>query len=260
MFTENESRAIYDYLDVDKKRLVKISDIMDAFRRPLDEKCRRLLGLAFDRLDYERRGVVAAHDVAAGYDPSKHPEVVVGKRSAEEEYRDFLDSFEVGGEVEGCVTRAEFMDYFSNLAAALDDDDLFCRIITATWLGGQAEGLPVNDTDSPSPSRPMLSAYRRNPASGPESTSKSDARIATRHSGSEASRSKSELTNDLIFGRDQKFQFQPRVPPVTNLHHHHHAAIFPIQQPTIPFYSPERSGKRQIRLKKSDVIVLDEEQ
>ena len=65
------------------------------------------------------------------------------------------------------------------------------------------------------------------------------------------------LTNDFIFGREQ--EFQPRKLPIKNLHHHHHAAIFPTQQPNIPNYSPERTGKRQIRLKKSDVIVLDDE-
>ena len=134
MFTDREILYMFDFLDASFNRLVSIDSIMHAFRRPMGDKCRHLLTLVFDRLDQEGKGVVNAHVIAESYDPSKHPEVVAGKRTAEEEYRDFLDSFEVGGEVEGCVTRAEFMDYFSNLAAALDDDEAFCVTIGNTWL------------------------------------------------------------------------------------------------------------------------------
>ena len=259
MFTDHEILTMFDFLDASFNRLVSIDSIMYAFRRPMGVKCKHLLAIVFDRLDQEGRGAVNANVIAEGYNPSNHPDVVAGKRTAEEEYRDFLDSFEVGGEVEGCVTRAEFIDYFSNVAAALDNDEVFCTIITGTWLGGQAEGLLASGTESPESGRLVLSAYRMPPVSEPGSTLNFNARVGTRHSGSEASRSKSELTNDFIFGRNQSFQFQPRVQPITNLHHHHHAAIFPVQQPNIPVHSPERSGKRQIRLKKSDVIVLDDE-
>ena len=133
-FTDREILDIFDYLDVSFERFISIGSIMLAFRRPIGDKCRHLLTLVYDRLDQNGSGVVAAHDVAAGYDPSRHPDVVAGKKTAEEEYRDFLDSFEVGGEVEGCVTRGEFMEYFSNVAASLEDDDLLCRIVGNTWL------------------------------------------------------------------------------------------------------------------------------
>ena len=258
MFTENEIRAIYDFLDYDKKRLVKITDIMDSFRRKLDEKCKRLLTLVFDRLDQNGRGMVAAHDVAAGYDPSRHPDVVAGKKTAEEEYRDFLDSFEVGGEVEGCVTRGEFMEYFSNVAAAMDDDDLFCNTISGTWLGSRNEDPNTPEKSHLAPDNTLRAHFKPPQDQGLlASSSKFIQKLGSRHHGSEVTRSKSMLTNDFIFGREQ--EFQPRKLPITNLHHHHHAAIFPTQQPNIPNYSPERTGKRQIRLKKSDVIVLDDE-
>ena len=134
MFTDHEILTIFDFLDASFDRVVSIESIMHAFRRPMGVKCKHLLAIVFDRLDHEGRGLVSAQVVAEGYDPSKHPEVVAGKRSSEEEYRDFLDSFEVGGEVEGCVTRGEFMEYFSNFAAALDNDEIFCAIVGNTWL------------------------------------------------------------------------------------------------------------------------------
>ena len=40
-------------------------------------------------------------------------------------YREFLDTFDVGGEVDGKVTRAEFENYYANVGASVDSDYYF---------------------------------------------------------------------------------------------------------------------------------------
>ena len=63
-----------------------------------------------------------------GFDAARHPAVVAGRRSADEVYREFLDTFDVGGVVDGKVTRAEFDHYYHNVSCSIDDDDYFDEV------------------------------------------------------------------------------------------------------------------------------------
>ena len=44
------------------------------------------------------------------YDASNHPDVVSGKKTKTAVLREFLETFEVGGEIDGKVTKEEFIN------------------------------------------------------------------------------------------------------------------------------------------------------
>ena len=91
----------------------------------MSERRKRLVGMAFSVLDKDGSGVIDPEDIVDTYDASKHPDVLAGKKSAEEVFREFLDTFDVGGEKDGKVTRNEFANYYSNVSSSIDDDDYF---------------------------------------------------------------------------------------------------------------------------------------
>lgn len=78
------------------------------------------------------------------YDPTRHPDVLRSKRTANEVLREFLESFDVGGEIEGHVTYKEFEDYYTNLGAATADDDEFECLIRNAWHTSEPSG-PAKD-------------------------------------------------------------------------------------------------------------------
>ena len=58
----------------------------------------------------------------------------------------FLEYFDVGGEVEGKVTRNEFVNYYTNIGACIDDDEYFNQIVRGVWkVSGSS---PSNNNDS----------------------------------------------------------------------------------------------------------------
>eukprot|EP00607_Mallomonas_marina_P006834 CAMPEP_0182425702 /NCGR_PEP_ID=MMETSP1167-20130531/12188_1 /TAXON_ID=2988 /ORGANISM="Mallomonas Sp, Strain CCMP3275" /LENGTH=73 /DNA_ID=CAMNT_0024606635 /DNA_START=122 /DNA_END=339 /DNA_ORIENTATION=- len=61
--------------------------------------------------------------------PSGHPDVCEGKRESEEVRREFLETFDVGGEVEGRVTRGEFESYYASVGACVQEDSRFESIL-----------------------------------------------------------------------------------------------------------------------------------
>lgn len=231
---------------------------MDALRPQLTEKSRRLVALVFDRMDQEGSGAVDAHEIAANYDPSKHPDVLTNRLSAEAAYKDFLDSFDVGGEVEGRVTRGEFIGYFTNVAAVMDSEDQFCQMVVNTWMSKAA----TEDSES-QPERagsqvelPRLDTELKAPAFSkehpPRDSTNSPWNGRRRYEGAAAMWGGSELTNDFLFGRLRDSTNTPRG-TIKNMHHSHNAIIFPSENGPVGELHELRSGKKHIKLRKSEI-------
>jgi Ca2+-binding EF-hand superfamily protein len=134
LLTDTEARLLFDLLDAQDDRLLDILLIFDNLRRPLDERCKGLLDLAYDRMDTDGAGLVDAATLAAAYDAARHPEVLSGSRSAADEYADFLSRFEMGGESAGHVSRRELLSHYTSEATALNDDHCLALIIGNCWL------------------------------------------------------------------------------------------------------------------------------
>lgn len=98
-------------------------------------------------IDKDRSGELDVQDVLSAYDASKHPDVMAGKRSAGEVLRDFLDTFDVGGEKDGKVSTQEFENYYSNISASIDDDDYFELMIRNAWHISGGKGHCANSSN-----------------------------------------------------------------------------------------------------------------
>ena len=60
---------------------------------------------------------------------------------------EFMENFEVGGEVDGKITAAEFEQYYTNLGANIDDDDYFELMIRNAWHISGGEGWCANSAN-----------------------------------------------------------------------------------------------------------------
>lgn len=94
---------------------------------------RELIRRAFQQLDVTGDGILLPEQVIERYDPTQHPDVKNGRKRAQEAFRSFLKAFEVGGEVEQKITRNEFLSYYFNVSASVEDDDYFEMIICGVW-------------------------------------------------------------------------------------------------------------------------------
>jgi hypothetical protein len=81
------------------------------------------------------------------YDASKHPDVMAGRRSAGEILREFLDTFDVGGEKDGKVSTQEFENYYGNISASIDDDNYFELMIRNAWHISGGKGQCANSSN-----------------------------------------------------------------------------------------------------------------
>ena len=102
---------------------------------------------AFRVLDKDGSGIVDATDVAMVYDASQHPAVITGAKTKDAVLREFLDTFDVGGEVDGKVTREEFVNYYTNISSSIESDDYFELMIRNAWHIAGGEGAAANSAN-----------------------------------------------------------------------------------------------------------------
>ena len=98
-----------------------------------------LINQVFDTLDLQGLNAIEPQRMLSQFDPSRHPEVLSGVRSSQQVLQEFLDTFDVGGQTVGKITRDEFVTYYTNISAAINDDILFEDIVRKTW------NIPIGD-------------------------------------------------------------------------------------------------------------------
>ena len=113
----------------------------------MNPKRKVLVDMAFRVLDKDGNGAIEAKDVAGIYSANKHPDVLSGRKTKEAVLREFLDGFDVGGEVDGKVTRNEFENYYSNISASIDNDDYFELMIRNAWHISGGVGAAANSAN-----------------------------------------------------------------------------------------------------------------
>jgi hypothetical protein len=95
--------------------------------------------------DYLNRNVCGSgpnllnpHRMVSSFQAVQHPDVLAGKKTASEIQKEFTDLFDAGGEVEGHVTKEEFINYYRNLSCSIATDMEFEYILRRCWNYNQS--------------------------------------------------------------------------------------------------------------------------
>lgn len=94
---------------------------------------------AYKKIDYNGDGQLDITDIKGKYNASKHPDVKSGKKTEDEILKEFLETFEMhhnvmhGTKSDGVVTLDEFIEYYTNISANIDNDAYFDLMMTNAW-------------------------------------------------------------------------------------------------------------------------------
>lgn len=98
----------------------------------MNEYRKRFIKQAYDKLDVNRDGSVRLDDISKIYDASKHPDVLEGKKTADQVYTEFMGQWDTQNK-DGIVTFEEFCDYYADVSASIDRDDYFAQMMKGAW-------------------------------------------------------------------------------------------------------------------------------
>ena len=116
---EDQAKTILAKFDRDGSGSVSFDEFIRSLRGELSENRLIWIKQAYDKLDVNKDGLVKLDDVAKLYDVSKHPDVISGKLSPEQAYKEFMSLWDTQV-ADGIVTFDEFCDYMRDVSCSID--------------------------------------------------------------------------------------------------------------------------------------------
>lgn len=158
--TEDEFGTLFAHVDSDGSGLVDYDEFLKAVRGRLPPLRRKLVVSVFNAIDQRPRssgsglkdGVLTVEDLRDCYSAKDHPEVKAGKKSESAVLAEMLNTFEgKQGNRDGNVTLEEWVAYYEELSASVDNDDYFANMVAGAWamlfdkakMGDAAVSRPV---------------------------------------------------------------------------------------------------------------------
>ncbi|RHY22299.1 hypothetical protein DYB25_002826 [Aphanomyces astaci] len=148
-----ELDKVFCHFDRDGNGRITIHELLRGLRVPKISKTggmgkRRILLVrqAFDLLDESKDGTVTVDEIASRFDTSHHPDILSGRLKPVDVLRQFLAVFEGQSDTNGVVTWHEFLNYYRDLGAGIENDDEFELIVRNAWHMSGGEGWCENST------------------------------------------------------------------------------------------------------------------
>ena len=133
----NEINNLFEEFDTNKNGEINYEEFVSAFVGEMNERRKRLITILFETFDKNRKGVIDLDDIRNSYNPNNHPDVVSGKKTEDEILAEFLDFLQyhfslLKSDKEQEINKInieEFLAFFNNISAGVEDDDYFENII-----------------------------------------------------------------------------------------------------------------------------------
>ena len=147
--TSQETEDLFRSFDRDGSGAIDYDEFLRGVRGPMNTFRQKIVKAAFNKLDADGSGIVDIDDIKGVYNAKSHPEVKSGKKTEDDILIEFLETFEAhhsingGGKRDGRVTPEEFVEYYNNVSASIDNDQYFELMMINTWkLFGEATRKP----------------------------------------------------------------------------------------------------------------------
>jgi Ca2+-binding EF-hand superfamily protein len=134
-FSNNDLHELFQILDRDGNGQIDFKEFMDLLTPPMNETRIKVINEAFDKLDVNGDGAIQLDDLKIVYaaNARNHPNYRSGQWTEEQTLQFFLDGLDTPGSPDGKVTRQEFMNYYAEVSATVDDDSYFDMTMRAVY-------------------------------------------------------------------------------------------------------------------------------
>ena len=136
--SNDEKISLFNKFDKNGNGVIEYGEFLNQIRGPMNEKRKDIVTKAFNKLDIDRSGFVDMDEIKHNYSAKNNPDVKTGKKTEEEIYTEFMDTFRANhilkaGPRSKRVTYEEFLDYYNNISMTINDDDYFIFLIQNAW-------------------------------------------------------------------------------------------------------------------------------
>ena len=141
--SQNEVKVLFNTFDRDGSGSIDYDEFLRQVKGEMSARRKKIVLQAFDKLDLDKSGIIDMNEIKALYNCKNHPDVKSGKKTEEDVYGEFIETFEMHhninkGTRDRRITREEFAEYYTNISCSIDNDEYWDLMITNAWkLGSQ---------------------------------------------------------------------------------------------------------------------------
>jgi hypothetical protein len=134
-----EARKLFDLFDINGDGNVDYDELMRSVVGEMNPYRKEMVKKVFDKLDANKNGIIELDDIKGVYNAKMHPDVKSGKKTEDEALGEFLDTFELHysmkhpEEKDRKINIREFIEYYTNVSASIDNDQYFELMMTNAW-------------------------------------------------------------------------------------------------------------------------------
>jgi Ca2+-binding EF-hand superfamily protein len=136
--TNDEIMLLFATFDKNENGVIEYDEFINLLRGPMNQKRKDIVTKAFNKLDIDKSGFIDMDEIKHSYNAKNNPDVKTGKKTEEEVYTEFMDTFKANhllksGPRSKRVTCEEFLDYYNNISMSINDDEQFIFLIQNAW-------------------------------------------------------------------------------------------------------------------------------
>ena len=136
--TNDEIMLLFATFDKNENGVIEYDEFINLLRGPMNQKRKDIVTKAFNKLDIDKSGFIDMDEIKHSYNAKNNPDVKTGKKTEEEVYTEFMDTFKANhllksGPRSKRVTYEEFLDYYNNISMSINDDEQFIFLIQNAW-------------------------------------------------------------------------------------------------------------------------------
>jgi Ca2+-binding EF-hand superfamily protein len=130
---------LFKEFDTNRDGTLNYDEFLMAIRGELNDLRRGIIEKAFRKIDKDGSGILDIDDIKDLYNAKKHPDVVQGKKTEQQILMEFLETFEIhhniktNGQNDSRITLDEFVEYYKNISASIDNDEYFTLMMNNSW-------------------------------------------------------------------------------------------------------------------------------
>ena len=145
---QNDLNNFFNLLDFSNSGKISLDDIINTIVDPIIDSRKYYIVNKFAKLDTEKKGEVLISLLKEKYNPKGHPDVISGKITEEEAFKQFcytLDIYCGMRMLKDVINYKQFLEYYNGISSSILDENYFIDILNGVWDENNNINININN-------------------------------------------------------------------------------------------------------------------